>query len=63
VVSAEKLPATKIHSKVGAGALGANVAVLVVFGLEHFGHMALPDTVAVALTGVIVFGFSYIAKS
>jgi hypothetical protein len=57
------LAPTQIHSKVGAGAIGGAVAVLVVYGLQHFGHMDPPDTVAVALGTVISFVFGYFAKS
>jgi len=62
-VESPPLDPKQIHSKVGAAAVGGAVSVLVVFGLTHYGHTEIPDTVAVAISTVISFVFGYFAKS
>lgn len=55
------LPKTQVASKVGAGALGGAVAVVLVWVAGQFGLEAPPE-VSVAFGTILSFTFGYFAK-
>jgi hypothetical protein len=61
-VESPPLAPTQVHSKVGAGALGGAIAVLVVYGVGLLG-LEPPAEVAVAFGTVLTFVAGYVAKS
>jgi hypothetical protein len=59
---ATKLPATQIHSKVGAGAFGGACAVVFIWGLSLMG-VEPPTEVAIAIGTIFMGSFGYLARS
>lgn len=55
------LAPNQVHSKVGAGAAGGSLAVVLVWGLGQFG-VELPPEVSVSIGSIFAFVAGYIAK-
>lgn len=61
-VESPPLASAQIHSKVGATAIGIQLAVIVVWAASEFG-LQMPDPVAIAVAGVFGAIAGYAAKS